>query len=194
MIPDELRSCLGNESRLFLTESHSFIIWSLFSKCLVPGGWSYWSLSTIYHGRREKLGNFDHDHFMTGKFGVRQSFKCRKILWISHSQEQSAHWAVDVTAQVVLCWLGSWLNCNVWLVLGQWTQLAFQFIQLDITWVQCFNAADWMENQLGLLHLNSRVFPVFNQPTQLSIDRKLTEMMKYSACSEVGCFFWECSD
>ncbi len=41
-----------------------------------------------------------------------------------HSQKQSAHWAVDVTAQVVPCWLGSWLNCNLWLVLGQWNQLS----------------------------------------------------------------------
>ncbi len=59
-----------------------------------------------------------------------------------HSQKQSAHWAVDVTAQVVPCWLGSWLNCNLWLVLGQWNQLAFQLIQLDITGVHCLNAPD----------------------------------------------------
>ncbi len=31
-----------------------------------------------------------------------------------HSQKQSAHWAVDVTAQKVLCWLSSWLSCNCW--------------------------------------------------------------------------------
>ncbi len=45
-----------------------------------------------------------------------------------HSQKQLAHWAVDVTAQVVPCWLGCWLNCNFWVVLGQWTQVGFQFI------------------------------------------------------------------
>ncbi len=59
-----------------------------------------------------------------------------------HSQKQSAQWAVDVTAQVVPRWLGSWLNRNFWLVLGQTAQPAFQFIQLDITWVHCLYVAD----------------------------------------------------
>ncbi len=36
-----------------------------------------------------------------------------------HSQKQSAHWAVDETAQVVPCWLGSWLKCNFWPVFNQ---------------------------------------------------------------------------
>ncbi len=66
-----------------------------------------------------------------------------------HSQKQSAHWAVDVTAQMVPCWLGSWLNRNFWLVLGQRTQLAFQFIQLDITWTHCLYAADSGNTQLS---------------------------------------------
>ncbi len=66
-----------------------------------------------------------------------------------HSQKQSAHWAEDVTAQVVPCWLGSWLNRNFLLVQGQWTQLAFQFIQLDITWFHCLNAADSCDIQLS---------------------------------------------
>ena len=35
----------------------------------------------------------------------------------------------------------------------------------------------WMENRLAWLHLNTRVFLEFNQPTQLNIDRKLTEMI-----------------
>ena len=34
-----------------------------------------------------------------------------------------------------------------------------------------------MENLLALLHLNIGVFPAFHQPTQLHIDRKLTQMM-----------------
>ena len=38
---------------------------------------------------------------------------------------------------MVPCWLGSWLNCTLWLVLGQWNQLVFQLIQLDITGVHC---------------------------------------------------------
>ncbi len=66
-----------------------------------------------------------------------------------HSQKQLAHWAVDVTAQVVPCWLGSWLNCNPWPVLGQWNQLVFQLIQLDITGVHCPNATDSGDIQLS---------------------------------------------
>ena len=72
----------------------------------------------------------------------------RKKIVTVHSQKQSAHCAVDVTAQVVPCWLSSWLNRNVWLALGQSTQLAFQFIQLDITWVHCRYAADSGNTQL----------------------------------------------
>ncbi len=66
-----------------------------------------------------------------------------------HSQKQSAHWAVDVTAQMVPCWLGSWLNHNFWLVIGQRAQLAFQLIQLDITWVHCLYVADSGNTQLS---------------------------------------------
>ena len=29
-----------------------------------------------------------------------------------HSQKQSAHWDVDVTAQVIQCWSSSWLKCH----------------------------------------------------------------------------------
>ncbi len=47
----------------------------------------------------------------------------------------------------------------------------------------------WMGNHLGQLYLNTGVFPAFNHPTQLNIDRKLTEMMIYSGMSY---FFWEC--
>ncbi len=64
-----------------------------------------------------------------------------------HSQKQSAHWAVDVTAQVVPCWLGSWLNCNFWLVLGQWTQLAFQSSEQKTTWVSYAKTVDSGEIQ-----------------------------------------------
>ncbi len=49
-----------------------------------------------------------------------------------HSQKQSAHWAVDVTAQLVPCWLSSWP------VLRPLTWVYFPFIGLDITWVSCF--------------------------------------------------------
>ncbi len=66
-----------------------------------------------------------------------------------HSQKQSAHWAVDVTAEMVSCWLGSWLYRNFWLVLGQRAQLAFQFIQLDITWFHCLYVADSGNTQLS---------------------------------------------
>ena len=59
-----------------------------------------------------------------------------------HSQKQSAHWAVDVTAQVVPCWLGSWLNRNYWLVLGPWIQLAFQSSERKITWVSYTKTVD----------------------------------------------------
>ena len=48
--------------------------------------------------------------------------------------------------------------------------------------------AEWMENHLGQLHLNTWVFPAFYQPIQLNIDRKLTEMMIYNGLSY---FFWE---
>ena len=112
-----------------------------------------------------------------------------------HSQKQSAHLAVDVTAQVVPCWLGSWLNCNLWLVLGQWNQLGFQLIQLDITGAHCLNAPDsgvssWVNgNSPGSASFEHWVFPAFNQPIQLNIDRKLTEMMIYSGMSY---FLWEC--
>ena len=37
-----------------------------------------------------------------------------KLFTALHSHKQSAHSAVDVTAQVVPCWLSSWLNCNFW--------------------------------------------------------------------------------
>ncbi len=62
----------------------------------------------------------------TGEFMTRVTISYT-ILKISHScqhsQKQSAHWALDVTAQVVPCWLGSWLNCNLWLVLSQTQKL-----------------------------------------------------------------------
>ncbi len=51
--------------------------------------------------------------------------------------------------------------------------------------------AQWMENHLDQLHLNTWIFPAFNQPIQLNIDRKLTEMMIYSG---VSYFFWECME
>ncbi len=46
-------------------------------------------------------------------------------------------------------------------------------------------------NHLGQLHSNTWVFPAFNQPTQLNIDRMLTEMMIYSGMIY---FFWEWMD
>ena len=46
------------------------------------------------------------------------------------------------------------------------------------------------EKHMSQLHLNTRAFPDFNQPTQLNIDRKVTEMMIYSGGSY---FFWKCT-
>ena len=46
-------------------------------------------------------------------------------------------------------WFGSWLNCNLWLVLGQWNQLAIHLIQLDITGINCLHAADSGDVQLS---------------------------------------------
>ncbi len=72
---------------------------------------------------------------------------------------------------------------SLWLVLGQWTQLAFHSsewklkascINTVVTPVQC------MGNHIGQLHLNTWYLPEFNQPTQLNIDRKLTKMTLYS--------------
>ncbi len=65
-----------------------------------------------------------------------------------HSQKQSAHWAVSVTAQVVLCWLGSWLDCNLWLF---WVSgISWNLIDsAGITGVQCLNAADSGDIQLS---------------------------------------------
>ncbi len=122
------------------------------------------------------------------------------IIWLQ-SQKQSAHWAVNATAQVVLCWLGSWLRS--WLVKCSWLRSWFfcyvPLSRLYVTWISCIktvNSGDIQsceqnitENNLSQLHLNTWVFPEFHQPSQLNIDRKLTEMMIYS---EVSCFFWEC--
>ncbi len=48
-----------------------------------------------------------------------------------------------------------------------------------------------LESQcVGPGSLNTWVFPAFRQPTQLIIDRNLTEMIIYSG---VSYFFWECS-
>ena len=81
----------------------------------------------------------------SGSFGTLKQWimfdtSCFPLLF--NSQKQSAHWAVDITAQVVSCWLGSWLNRNFWLVLGLWTQLAFQPSERKITWVSCINTVD----------------------------------------------------
>ncbi len=54
-----------------------------------------------------------------------------------HSQKQSAHWALDVTAQLVPCWLSSWLKCTFWPVLI----LVTQVYHLSIIWVSCFRTA-----------------------------------------------------
>ena len=43
---------------------------------------------------------------------------------------------------------------------------------------------------MSQLHLNTWVFPKFNQSIQLNIDKKLNEMMIYSG---VSYFFWECT-
>ena len=34
----------------------------------------------------------------------------------SNSKKESAHWAVDVMAQMYACWLSGWLRCNFWTV------------------------------------------------------------------------------
>ncbi len=64
------------------------------------------------------------------------------FLLYKHSQKQSADWAVDVTAQVVPCWLGSWLKCNFWPVLRPLTQVYFTFTGLDITCISCFKTVN----------------------------------------------------
>ncbi len=76
-----------------------------------------------------------------------------------HSQKQSVNWAADLTAQMVPCWLCSSLKYDFWPVLKP-----------------------------RQLQLNIRVFPEFNQPTHLNINRKLTETLIYSG---VSYFFWE---
>ncbi len=55
-----------------------------------------------------------------------------------HSQKQSARWAVDVTAQVVPCRLGSWLSCNFWLVLGLIQKVHSQMTNLWLRLDQVF--------------------------------------------------------
>ena len=64
------------------------------------------------------------------------------FLCIPHSQKQSAHWAADVTAQVVPCWLDSWLKCNFWPVLRQLPQMHFLFTGLDATSVSSITTVD----------------------------------------------------
>ncbi len=60
----------------------------------------------------------------------------------AHSQKQSAHRAVDVTAKAVPCWSSSWLKRNFWPVLRPLTRVYFQFTGRDITWVSCFKTVD----------------------------------------------------
>ena len=90
---------------------------------------------------------------MNIQYYVAEAFQNFDLGWsfmpTNHSQKQAAHWAVDVTAQMVPCWLGSWLNCTFRLVLGQWNQLTFQLIQLDITGVQRLNVAHSGDIQLS---------------------------------------------
>ena len=38
-----------------------------------------------------------------------------RYLAVLHSKKESAHWAVDVTAQMYACWLSGWLRCNFWI-------------------------------------------------------------------------------
>ena len=45
-----------------------------------------------------------------------------------------------------------------------------------------------MGNHLSQQRLDTWIFPEFNQPTLFDIDRKVTEVMKYSG---VSYFFWE---
>ncbi len=81
----------------------------------------------VIHDHKILPGQNFEQHLQINQYSLEASY--------SHSQKQLAHWAVDVTAQVVPCWLGSWLNRNFWLVLGQWTQLAFWSSKRRTTWV-----------------------------------------------------------
>ena len=70
------------------------------------------------------------------------TFRAVNFLFLTnflHSQKQSAHWAADVTAEVVPCWLGSWLNCNLWLVLVSGISLYYSWVSLESTGVHCRN-------------------------------------------------------
>ena len=101
------------------------------------------------------------------------------------------------SAQVVPCWLGSWLKRNFCPVPRQ-TWVCFPFTALDVTWVSCIKTVDLgniqsIERKITLVSYiwtpESWVFPEFNHPTQLNTDRNVTGMIIYSGVSN---FFWEC--
>ena len=66
----------------------------------------------------------------------------------SHSKAIS-YWVVDVIAQEVLCWLGSWLKWNLWPALIQWalppliSQLDWIFTQRWLRWWYTVVTVEW---------------------------------------------------
>ncbi len=104
------------------------------------------------------------------------------VIWIKsileHSQKQSAHWTEP---QLLTCSR----TVNSASIPVQWTEDHLSQLHLDSGQVY---PGQWTENHLAQQHLNTWVFPAFTQPTQLIIDRNLTEMIIYSG---VSYFFWE---
>ncbi len=92
-------------------------------------------------------------------------------------------------SSLVPCWLRSWLNHNFLLVLGYWTQLTLQSSEQEINWVSCIKTADSFDIQPSEWKITGVSCIELNQPSQLNINKKLTEMMRYTRGSY---FFWEC--
>ena len=96
---------------------------------------------TIFQNRPSSLKTQEHCFSSLPFFSVRH---------LCHSQKQSAHSAVDVTAQMIPCWLGGWLGCNfpteylpcnsheTYTVFNQLTQVWAQLIQ------QLVHSSNWM--------------------------------------------------
>ena len=113
------------------------------------------------------------------------------------SQKQSAHWAaVDITAQVVPCWLGSWLKCNFWPVLRQPPWVYFPFTRLDATWVSSIKTVN-SGDVLSCVWEITWVSSVWTPESSLNLIRPLywisTERwLRWWNSSGVSYFLWEC--
>ena len=58
------------------------------------------------------ISNYSKIHFLKQKTYFSTFEKGWFPVWNVHSQKQLTHSALDMTAQMVPCWLGSWLRCN----------------------------------------------------------------------------------